>query len=164
MKRRIKMLVAVFLVIFIIVGVASVSLSSGTQKIEESIDINKTIASGTANNDVSAKEYTLMLENEKLQFWMNSNTTEFKIVNRFNGSEWYSSNKNRSDGSSETAPIQLSYLNSQGGLSDMDVMTGSVDEGKYIIEQSDDKVTVRYSIGDFSEMVLMHMKQKLKIR
>ena len=155
MKRRIKMLVAVFLVIFIIVGVAFVSLSSGTQKIEESIDINKTIASGTANNDVSAKEYTLMLENEKLQFWMNSNTTEFKIVNRFNGSEWYSSNKNRSDGSSETAPIQLSYLNSQGGLSDMDVMTGSVAEGKYIIEQSDDKVTVRYSIGDFSELVLI---------
>ena len=37
-KRRIKMFITVFLIIFIIAGVAFVSLSSGTQKIEESIE------------------------------------------------------------------------------------------------------------------------------
>ena len=138
MKRKIKAIVAVSLVILIVAGVAILALSSDTQKIEESLDTGKIITIGTANNDISNKEYTLMLENEQLQFWMNNNTTEFKMVNKANGSEWYSSNINRMDGSPTAAPIHFSYLNSQGGLEDMDVMTNSVADGKYVIEQSGD--------------------------
>ncbi len=152
MKRKWKAVTAGALVVAVLAGIAVTAFSSDTPKISESIHNENIIDAGTADNDVSEKEYTLLLENDRLQFWLNENTTEFKVVNKENGSAWYSSNPNRADGSPEAAPVHLSYLNSQGGLEDTDVMTGSVVDGKYKVEPSDEKVTVRYSVGDFSEL------------
>ena len=155
MKQKVKAIVAVCLVVCIIAGVLFIALSSDTQNIEEFVNEENIIKMGTTDNDVSNSEYTLLLENEHLEFWLNKDTPEFKTVNKANGAEWYSTNQNRENGSIDAAPLHLSYLNSLGGLEDLDVMTGSVAEGKYTIEQADEKITVNYSVGDFSELVLL---------
>ena len=79
----------------------------------------KVLSAGSAGNNINGKKYTLLLENEYLQFYMNNDTTEFKVVNKINGSEWYSSGTDSADAA---APIALTYLNSQGSLADMNVM------------------------------------------
>lgn len=155
MKRKIKTIIAVSLVVFILAGIAVVPLMSHTQKLVEILDDSKVLNAGSTNNNIHSKEYTLALENEYLQFWMNNDTTEFKVVNKANGSEWYSSVSGRADGSPDAAPVSLSYLNSQGSLADMNVMTDSVADGKYSIKMDVDRVTVRYSVGDFSELSLV---------
>ena len=154
-KSKKKAIIAVFLVLVILVGVAVVSLNPKTQETEEKLNKSNLLSEGNTPNDILAKEYTLKLENEYLQFWMNEDTTEFKVVNKVNASQWYSSNMDREDGSSQAAPISLSYLNSKGSIADMNVMTDSVANGKYAIEQEGDKITVRYSVGEFSELSLV---------
>ena len=155
MKRKMKTIIAVSLVVSILAGIAVVSLTSYTQKLVETLDDSKVLNAGSTNNNIHSKEYTLALENEFLQFWMNNDTTEFKVVNKANGSEWYSSVSDRADGSPDAATVSLSYLNSQGSLADMNVMTDSVADGKYSIKKDADRVTVRYSVGDFSDLSLV---------
>lgn len=152
MKSKMKIIIAFFVVALVLVGVVVVSLTSDTKKINEKINSSNVLSAGSTDNDIYSNEYTLMLENEYLQFWINGDTTEFKVVNKQNNSEWYSSG---SDNSSGTSPISVSYLNSQGGISDMNVMTDSVTDGKYIVKHEGDKVTVQYSIGEFSELSLV---------
>ena len=154
-KSKKKAIIAVFLVLVILVGVAVVSFKPKTQETEEKLNKSNLLSEGNTPNDILSKEYTLKLENEYLQFWMNEDTTEFKVVNKVNASQWYSSNIDREDGSSQAAPISLSYLNSKGSIADMNVMTDSVAQGKYAIEQEENKITVRYSVGEFSELSLV---------
>ena len=152
MKRKLKAALAFSLVVLILAGIVAVSLMSGAQKIDETLDNGKVLSAGSAGNNINGKEYTLLLENEYLQFYMNNDTTEFKVVNKINGSEWYSSGTDSADAA---APIALTYLNSQGSLADMNVMDDSVKDGKYAIDKDGDRVTVRYSAGDFSELSLV---------
>ena len=152
MKRKLKAALAFSLVVLILAGIVAVSLMSGAQKIDETLDNGKVLSAGSAGNNINGKEYTLLLENEYLQFYMNNDTTEFKVVNKINGSEWYSSGTDSADAA---APIALTYLNSQGSLADMNVMDDSVKDGKYAIDKDGDCVTVRYSAGDFSELSLV---------
>ena len=155
MKRKTKAITAASLVVFILAGIAAVSLTSDTEKITETLNSGNVLNSGSTANNINGNEYTAALENEYLRFYINNDTTEFKVVNKQNGSEWYSSAAGREDGSAEAAPLRLSYLNSQGSLADMNVMTDSVEDGKYTVENDGSRVTVRYSVGDFSELSLV---------
>ena len=57
MKRKLKAALAFSLVVLILAGIVAVSLMSGAQKIDETLDNGKVLSAGSAGNNINGKEY-----------------------------------------------------------------------------------------------------------
>jgi len=146
-----KKLIALILILSVMM-----LLSSCGTSISEVFDENNIMSPQTTANDVKLKDYTLYSENNNLQLWFNENTTEFKVINKTDNSEWYSTNTGRDSNSSENALLVVSYLDSNGTVNTMDSLTNSVKNGQFKIKKGDNNsVIVQYSIGEFAEQTLV---------
>lgn len=56
MKRKLKAALAFSLVVLILAGIVAVSLMSGAQKIDETLDNGKVLSAGSAGNNINGKE------------------------------------------------------------------------------------------------------------
>lgn len=146
MKKLFSMFALLLSLALILTGCGSVLI--------ENLDTKNILGSQTTENDVTSTEYQLLLENDKIQFHMNPNTTEIKVVNKADNSVWTSSNpkKESDDGK---ALLHLEYTTSGGVTNQINSYEAAVTSGQYKINPEKDKVTVSYSIGNFTSQVLV---------
>lgn len=142
-----------FSVFALLLSLALVLTGCGSTLIEN-LDEKNILGSMTTENDVSSKEYELLLENDKLEFYMNPDTTEIKVVNKADKSVWYSTNAEADDDASR-AILHLEYTTSGGVTNQINSYEGAVTSGQFKIDVTDEKVTVSYSIGNFTSQVLV---------
>lgn len=145
--KKIKILVVPLAILLLLSG-------CGTN-IEEKLNTSDILVSGTTENDPYSSEYLQIAENENISFFFNRDTTGFKVVDKSNGYEWFSTNRDKSELTSENAPFVLSYVSSQGQIESIDAVTGSILSGQYEYERTDKGIKVTYSVGDFSELLLV---------
>lgn len=70
---------------------AALLLSSCHTGEQHTEDTSWAIPTGTAANDMLSEDYTLCLQNEYLEFWMNPDTTAWRLLDRRGGGRWSSS-------------------------------------------------------------------------
>lgn len=133
---------------------AAVFLSGCGAEISENINQASICGQNTAGNDIGSEDYELYLENDDLYLYMNPDTTEIRVVNKKDGSVWNSSN-GESKNESSRAVIELSYLESTGTIGKYDSFQNSVANGQYRVESEDSILSVHYSIGNFTEQILI---------
>ena len=124
-------------------------LSACGTKLNEAIVSSDVLVSSTTVNDLTSPEYKLITENDRLGFWFNENTTAFKVVDKSNGYEWYSTEKNTQSKTENDAPFKLSYVNQSGLIETMDAMTASIADGQYNFEKTENGIKVNYSLGEY---------------
>jgi len=107
-------------------------------------------------NAFEGEEEEYVLENDKLRFVMDAKTTQFSLTVKATGKIWYS---NPQDVESDTvamgqeksklkSTLLLTYSTINGVDSLYNNYTYSMEKGIYEIEQKDDYIKVKYSIGD----------------
>lgn len=124
-------------------------LSACGTKLNEAIVLSDVLASSSTANDLTVSQYSLITENENLGFWFNENTTAFKVVDKTNGYEWYSTEKDTQSNIENDAPFKLSYVNQSGLIETMDAMTASIADGQYSFEKTENGIKVTYSLGEY---------------
>lgn len=105
------------------------------------------------------KESSYVLENDKLLFELDPNTTNFKILQKDTGHIWYSSPENvDSDPIAMTKEINymksallIKYSTENGVQNIYDTKTYSVDKKFYSIEKKNDGITVNYTVGQIEK-------------
>ena len=137
----------IFRLLVVILMLAVVLSGCGTS-LNESLDLSAAITASTTANDISSTEYMLITENEELAFWFNKDTTAFKVVDKSDGYEWYSSGLEQQNTES-SAPFTLSYVNESGLIETMDAMTACIADGQYKYERTDNGLKVTYSLGEY---------------
>lgn len=135
--------------------VLTLLLSGCGTKLDESLNGKDIIPSGTMANDIASTEYLLVCENENLSFWFNKDTTAFKIVNKTDNHEWYSTASEGQSERPEDAPFTLTYVNQAGKLETIDAMTGSISSGQYEYARTENGMDVTYSLGDFTQLLIV---------
>lgn len=138
-------------------------LSACGTKLDEAIVLSDVVASSNGNN-ISASEYSLVTENENLGFWFNENTTAFKVVDKSNGYEWYSTENSTQSNTENDAPFKISYVNQSGLIETMDAMTASIADGQYSFEKTENGIKVNYSLGEYTvtRMIPLAMTKERK--
>lgn len=107
------------------------------------------------------KEYTL--ENEYLKLTLDPETTQFTLEEKENGKVWYS---NPQDLSGETiansaakaglqSTLMIQYSTSTGVTTTYNNYAYSIENGLYEIEELEDGLKVKYSIGNIERLYLM---------
>lgn len=145
--NRLKLLCVVLVIIFV--------LSGCTTKLNETINKDDVVVAGSTANDLSSAEYKLFAENEKFSFWFNENTTAFKVIDKLDGFEWYSTDNPTQSKNAADAPFTLSYVNQSGLIEKMDAMTACISDGQYVVQKTDKGATVTYSLGEYdSELIV----------
>lgn len=145
-----KKIVSVFVLLLSLVMVLS---GCGSALIED-LNADNILSSNNVENDLSGVDYELMLENDKLEFYVNPDTTEIKVVNKADSSVWTSTNSTRTVDEAK-ALLQLEYTTTGGVTNKINSYEGAVVNGQYQIEKADNKVTISYSIGDFTSQILV---------
>lgn len=130
-------------------------LSGCGTKIEEKLNSSDILAAGTTENNPYSSDYMPIAQNSEISFLFNKDTTGFKVVDKHNGYEWFSSPADKQNVTAQNAPFVLTYVSSQGQIESIDAMTGSVMSGQYDYERTEDGIKVTYSVGDFSELLLV---------
>ncbi len=143
-----------FIRIISVLTVVVFILSGCSAKLNEAIVPTDVVSFGAMQNDISSTEYELIAENEKLEFWFNTNTTAFKLVDKRDGFEWYSTADSVQTKSENNAPFKLSYVNESGLVETMDAMNASIAAGQYGFEKTIDGLRITYSLGEY-ELELM---------
>ena len=140
-------------IVVLLLSIALVLSGCETVLLEDLKDEN-ILGAGTTENDVAFSNYELLLQNDKLEFHMNPNTTEIMVVNKKDKSVWYSTNteKTTEDG---RALLHLDYTTSGGVPNQMNSFESAVTSGQYKIDVQPEKVSVSYSIGNFTSQVLV---------
>lgn len=132
----------------------AVFVSGCGAEISEYINQSNICGQNSAGNDIGSENYELYLESDDLYLYMNPDTTEIRVFNKKDGSTWNSSNGGSKNESSK-AVIELFYLESTGTIGKYDSFQNSVANGQYRIESEDSVVSVHYSIGNFTEQILI---------
>ncbi len=107
------------------------------------------------------KEYTL--ENEYLKLTMNPETTQFSLEEKASGKVWWS---NPQDLSGETiantsaktglqSTLMIQYSTSTGVVTTYNNFAYSIENGLYEIEELEDGLKVKYSIGNIERQYVM---------
>lgn len=128
-------------------------LSGCGNEVTEYWDEDKVYGGGHTENNIYGTNYVLYEENESLSFWINEDTTEFKVVQKSTGKEWLSTNAMRAVEGEDGALFSLVYQTPDGTQAEMDGMTYSVASGQYEITRTDTGATVTYSVGEFSGLL-----------
>lgn len=154
--KKIRFLYVVLAIVFV--------LSGCTTKLNETIIKTDVIGAGSIKNDISSSEYTLFAENEKFSLWFNENTTAFKVVDKSDGYEWYSTENSTQTKSASDAPFNLSYVNQSGLIETMDAMTACIADGQYSVKKLKNGLKVTYSLGEYDTelMVPLAMSKERK--
>ncbi len=119
-------------------------------KLNESLNINDAIVPEAAENNIASAEYETVSENDKLIFSMNKDTTAFKLTDKANGYEWYSTAAPTQSNTEADAPFSIAFVNNTGLIETMDAMTDSIALGQYSIEKLSDGAKVTYSLGEYN--------------
>ena len=145
--NKLKLLCVILVFLFV--------LSGCTTKLNETIISDDVVAAGSMKNNLLSKEYTLFAENDKFSFWFNENTTAFKVIDKLDGYEWYSTDKPTQSKNAADAPFTLSYVNHSGLIEKMDAMTACIADGQYAFQKTDKGVAVTYSLGEYDSKVIV---------
>lgn len=146
-RKELKNLIPVIsLIILIIVGAVVITLLTDKEKKNEVIDIY----SYTGSEDI------IKLENSELLFEMDPTTTYFTVTDKKSGDVWKSNPDNvDSDPMANIADkrrikstLILRYSNSGGADMKYNNYQFSIENHMYEIEAKDNKIEVKYSIGD----------------
>lgn len=137
-------------------------LSGCSAKLNEAIVPTDVVSFGATENDITNTEYQLISENEKLQFWFNADTTAFKLVDKRDGFEWYSTADSAQTKSENDAPFKISYVNESGLIETMDAMNASIAEGQYVWEKTLDGLRVTYSLGEYELELLIPLAMSIE--
>lgn len=144
MKKIISVSISLILLLSLLTGCGTV--------VYEGLNSDGIIGQGTAENDIEATDYRLYLENDSLELYINPDTTELKVVNKKDGSEWYSSSRSGIR-EADRALLHLTYVDSSGMTGELNSFENAVKSGQYEIVSDEDKITIKYSVGDFSSEV-----------
>ncbi len=145
--KKIKSLIAPLIALLIIL-VAVVAIMMWPQEIEEEKIIELRGYSG------DAKEY--VMENDKLKFVMDAETTQFSVTVKETGEVWYSNPQDAdSDGvafTTEKSKLKSTVLLTYTTINGVDTLYNNYDFSMtnklYEIEQGSDYLRIDYSIGD----------------
>lgn len=128
----------------IMIGLCSCSLTKQNDNITD-----KLVANGTSDNNLESMEFEKFLENEKLEFWMNPNTTHWFVLNKDSNKKWYSYQPNSGQTAADQALFSLTYLDEQNLPKTMNTTENSVAAGQYTYEVEADKLIVTYGVGEY---------------
>lgn len=142
-----------WLAVICVLAMAVSLCGCGPNKVLEYLREDDVLISGTTQREEGGKSYVLYASTNTLELWLNEDTTEIQIVDRRTGYRWESSNPERADETSLVSPLNLTYLNPNGLLSTMDIMTNSVISGQYRVEAIKSGVSVTYSVGRFQQYI-----------
>lgn len=134
-----------------VLSAMAVLLTGCGTKLNESLDSDDAVTG--FNNNLESTEYMLVSENESLGLYFNKDTTAFKIVDKSNGCEWFSTGSTAQTESEISAPFILSYVDETGLIEQMDAMTDSIAEGQYKYERTDNGIKVIYSLGEYETVI-----------
>lgn len=147
LARRLKALIAPAL-IFAVIAVGVLVITFWREE-EEPAQIVKV-------NAFEGGEEQYVLENDKLLFVMDAKTTQFSVTVKDTGKVWYS-NPQEADSDSlamgqEKSKLKSTLLLTYSTVNGVDALYNnydySMEKGIYEIEQKDDSIKVKYSIGD----------------
>ncbi len=124
-------------------------------KVNETLKTNDVVSPNTANNNISAIEYDVVAENDKYVFSLNKNTTAFKVTDKSNGYEWFSTVGDTQSVREADAPFTISFVNEAGLIENMNAMTDSISKGQYKIENVSDGAKITYSLGEYDSNLLI---------
>lgn len=145
--KLIRIISVLIVAVFILAGCST--------KLNEAIVPTDVVSFGTTENDITNTEYELIAENEALRFMFNKDTTAFKLVDKRDGFEWYSTADSTQTKTENDAPFKLSYVNESGLIENMDAMNASIAEGQYVYEKTLDGLKVTYSLGEYELKLLV---------
>ncbi len=98
----------------------------------------------------SEPEYELMAENDDLALYVNQANAQFYVLNKADGSIYYS-NPNHEDESlntnAENALFELTYIDSSNNSGTMNAYADSVQKGQFSVTATDDGVKYQFTVG-----------------
>ena len=104
------------------------------------------IAEGTAENDITQKDFNIVAESDDLELLINPNTTDIAVKVKKTGYIW-STDRHSSDEDGNYPIISLSYEDAAGNADRMDTTLDCVKKGQYKIESRENGTKVYYTVG-----------------
>ncbi len=146
-STKIKSLIGPVILLLIIIAVALV-IALYKEPVKEEITVNINAYEGT--------EEQMVLENDKLKFVMDTNTTQFNITVKDTGAVWLSNPEGAANDTiaqmSEKDRLQSTLIMTYSTLNGVDTLYDnfrySMAEKIYQIEQGEDYLKIYYSIGE----------------
>ncbi len=153
-STRIKSLIGPVLLLIIILA-AVIVINVYKEPIEEEITVNVNSYEGT--------EEEMVLENDKLKFVMDTNSTQFNLTVKDTGVVWLSNPVDAANDAlaqaSEKGRLQSTLLMTYSTINGVDTLYDnyqfSMLKKIYQIEQGDDYIKIYYSIGEVEKTFLM---------
>ena len=145
--KKLKSLIAPMIALLVILAaVAAIMLWPEEEEVEKIIEVR-----GYAGEE---KEY--VMENDKLKFVMDSETTQFSVTVKDTGEVWYSNPQDADDDnlafSTEKSKLKSTVLLTYTTINGVDTLYNNYDYSMknklYEIEQGEDYIRINYSIGD----------------
>ncbi len=130
--------------------IIAVMLCSCGTNVGEELKTADILLPATTENDLTKTEYEKICENDSFIFSINKDTTAFKVTDKANGYEWYSTAGSVQTKAEADAPFTISYVNESGLIENMNAMTDSIALGQYKIEKLSDGARVTYSLGEYN--------------
>ena len=123
-------------------------------------EISKVEEIPTYSFDTTADNQPLVIENDKLKFTLDPNTTYFEVINKKNNSVWKSNPDNAADdpmadGASKNymqSPLIIEYTNNIGVKVLYSTFDKSIQKTNYQVSQNGDTIQVDYTLGDFKKI------------
>lgn len=104
----------------------------------------------------------LVMENDKLRFELDPATTQFKVTEKDTGREWLSNPADAADDpialASNKTMLQSTLIvtySSSNGTVDFNNYQYSIEQGNYLIDQTDDAISVNYSVGVIEKVFMI---------
>lgn len=138
---------------FAVICCISVFLTGCGETLGEGISAKNICGEGMMVNDSANDAFNLYLENDALQLFINPDTVELKLVRKSDGFVWTSFVPGGDE--SQRSLIEITYLESSGSIGTMNSFNNAVIDGQYKIETDINTVKIGFSMGGFSEQVLV---------
>ncbi|MBR7133616.1 MAG: hypothetical protein IKD04_08820 [Clostridia bacterium] len=111
------------------------------------------VENGTAKNDITATEMTVVAENNRLRLSINYNTTDIEVLDKTSGHSWRSNAVNHKSAAIGNV-LEITYLNSSGKVATMNSMDDSIKKGQFTVSEIENGVYVKYSFGDIISNII----------
>ncbi len=155
-----------------------------TAVIREELNEEHFVYAGTTQNNPAAREFREVLSRDGLTLLVNDKTAEIAVKDAA-GVMWYSNPQERNadpvaseeNRSNMAAQARITYSDSTGNTRTMNTYTDAVSRGQYLIQEENDGLSVRYTLGivedtklvpvivekeRFEEKILSHLDEKQK--
>ncbi len=119
---------------------------SENKKIKSEAKGNVWITEGTAENDITQKNFDSVAESDDLELLINPNTTDIAVMVKKTGYVW-STDRHSSEKEGNYPILSLSYEDAAGNAERMDTTLNCIKKGQYKIEPAENGIKICYTVG-----------------